>query len=268
MAGSAVLRLGHTAAPRLLRARPFLYTHLPTPCHARGTSGAPDRALQSWLWAGNTSSGSSPAQGYRRVPHFSSCPDLVQLSGQLISRDTECSRYCIDGPGASGASAEHLFLPVTFDSVYRSSLSTSWPCLTWARVVHSTELSGLSPGSGAEAKRGCLVDFCEGSPRQTPKPFHLGPRTDGLRRRPAYTPGGLEVLEGDPCPSDDPAEAGDGDASCRVPLVLPAGGHPEVSEQEVNVPLLLRWRPKKSYKKRTMGLPSTKSRRRWAQLRR
>ncbi|CBZ53833.1 conserved hypothetical protein [Neospora caninum Liverpool] len=44
-----------------------------------------------------------------------------------------------------------------------------------------------------------------------------------------------------------------------MPLV-PPGGPP--------VPLLLRWRPKKSYKKRTMGLPSTKARRRWAQMRR
>lgn len=33
-------------------------------------------------------------------------------------------------------------------------------------------------------------------------------------------------------------------------------------------PLLFRWRPRKSYKQRTMGLASTKSRRRWAASRR
>lgn len=33
-------------------------------------------------------------------------------------------------------------------------------------------------------------------------------------------------------------------------------------------PILMRWKPRKSYKKRTMGLPSTKARRRWAAGRR
>ncbi|KFH16645.1 hypothetical protein TGMAS_270630 [Toxoplasma gondii MAS] len=52
------------------------------------------------------------------------------------------------------------------------------------------------------------------------------------------------------------------------PLVPPGGTLPLVPPGGPPLPLLLRWRPKKSYKKRTMGLPSTKARRRWAQMRR
>ncbi|KEP66807.1 UNVERIFIED_CONTAM: hypothetical protein HHA_270630 [Hammondia hammondi] len=53
-----------------------------------------------------------------------------------------------------------------------------------------------------------------------------------------------------------------------VPLLPPGGTLPLVPPGGPPLPLLLRWRPKKSYKKRTMGLPSTKARRRWAQMRR
>ncbi|OEH76247.1 hypothetical protein cyc_02910 [Cyclospora cayetanensis] len=46
------------------------------------------------------------------------------------------------------------------------------------------------------------------------------------------------------------------------------GALPPTCEGEVLEPLLLRWKPRKSYKQRTMSLASTKSRRRWAARRR
>ncbi|KAL8443141.1 hypothetical protein Emag_006091 [Eimeria magna] len=59
------------------------------------------------------------------------------------------------------------------------------------------------------------------------------------------------------------------------PLGAPHFLIPEVTEKieeppEASAwgPLLFRWRPRKSYKQRTMGLASTKSRRRWAARRR
>lgn len=66
----------------------------------------------------------------------------------------------------------------------------------------------------------------------------------------------------------------------RIPLPLiapcpPAGAAISIEEPPMKSegggpggPLLFRWRPRKSYKQRTMGLPSTKSRRRWAAQRR
>lgn len=48
----------------------------------------------------------------------------------------------------------------------------------------------------------------------------------------------------------------------------PLGRAPRIDMPHCVVPMLLRWRPKKSFKKKTMNLPSTKARRRWARLRR
>lgn len=55
-------------------------------------------------------------------------------------------------------------------------------------------------------------------------------------------------------------------ALIEVPIAIE---EPQPSSEGRNVgPLLFRWRPRKSYKQRTMGLASTKSRRRWAARRR
>lgn len=73
-----------------------------------------------------------------------------------------------------------------------------------------------------------------------------------------FAPGLLPICWGPP--GGPPARA-----PHRIEQGPPAQGPPEGPG---GAPLLFRWRPRKSYKQRSMGLPSTKSRRRWAAQRR
>lgn len=77
-----------------------------------------------------------------------------------------------------------------------------------------------------------------------------------------FTPSALPALRASLKPPTEGPFWAPSEAPIRIeePPPSPVGGG--------GGPLLFRWRPRKSYKQRTMGLASTKSRRRWAASRR